>query len=157
MVDRPDQPHNDAVARCDAHRAPGSIVGQYGWLNKHVVRPSTAAVQPVPAMAVYAATKAFVLSFTEVLRQETRGSGARAGPVPGATETGFFAAAAQQPFMTRGRQTPLQVVQTALTAIGTTPTIMSGRMNRLRFLGPPGCCPRRIVPNHVPGRAIAGQ
>jgi uncharacterized protein len=38
---------------------------------------STAAFQPVPTMAVYAATKAFVLSFTEALWQETRGSGVR--------------------------------------------------------------------------------
>src|ERR1700687_1879680 len=36
-----------------------------------------AAFQPVPTMAVYAASKAFVLSFTEALWEETRGSGVR--------------------------------------------------------------------------------
>src|SRR4249920_2619113 len=36
---------------------------------------STAAYQPVPSMAVYAASKAFVLSFTESIAYETRGTG----------------------------------------------------------------------------------
>ena len=36
---------------------------------------STAGFQPVPYMAVYGATKAFVLSFTEALWAETRGTG----------------------------------------------------------------------------------
>lgn len=45
----------------------------------------------MPAMAVYAASKAFVLSFTEALREETRGSGVRVLALcPGATETRFF-------------------------------------------------------------------
>ena len=44
---------------------------------------STAAFQPTPSMAVYGATKAFVLSFTEALWQETKGNrGARARAVP---------------------------------------------------------------------------
>lgn len=108
---------------------------------------STAAFQPVPTMAVYAATKAFVLSFTEALWQETRGSGVQVLALcPGATETGFFAAAAEQPFMTRGRQTPRQVVHTALTAVGkTSPTVVSGRRNRLAVIGP-RFMPRRLVP-----------
>ncbi len=108
---------------------------------------STAAFQPVPTMTVYAATKAFVLSFTEALWQETRGSGVRVLALcAGATETGFFAAAADQPFMTRGRQTPRQVVQAALTAIGkTSPTVVSGRMSRLPVIGP-RFMPHRLVP-----------
>jgi NAD(P)-dependent dehydrogenase (short-subunit alcohol dehydrogenase family) len=36
---------------------------------------STAAFQPTPTMAVYGATKAFVLSFTEALWQESKGTG----------------------------------------------------------------------------------
>jgi short-subunit dehydrogenase len=60
---------------------------------------STAAFQPVPAMAVYAASKAFVLSFTEAL-WETRGSGVRVLALcPGATETRFFEVAGTE-FMT---------------------------------------------------------
>jgi len=108
---------------------------------------STAAFQPVPTMAVYAATKAFVLSFTEALWQETKGSGVRVLALcPGATETGFFAAASEQPFMTRGRQTPQQVVRTALAAISkTSPTVVSGRMNQVTVIGP-RFMPRRFVP-----------
>jgi short-subunit dehydrogenase len=51
---------------------------------------STAAFQPGPLMAVYCATKAYVLSFTEALAEELRGSGVTVTCVaPGATETGF--------------------------------------------------------------------
>jgi hypothetical protein len=55
---------------------------------------STAAFQPGPFMAVYYATKAYVLSFTEALAEELSG-----GPVtatclcPGPTRTGFAAEA----------------------------------------------------------------
>ncbi|WP_308313126.1 SDR family NAD(P)-dependent oxidoreductase [Streptomyces sp. ISL-1] len=42
-------------------------------------------------MAVYAAAKAFVLSFTEALWQESRGTGLRVLALsPGATSTEFF-------------------------------------------------------------------
>lgn len=52
---------------------------------------STAAFQPMPYQASYAATKAFVLSFTEALAEEVRGTGVRVMAAhPGATDTGFF-------------------------------------------------------------------
>jgi short-subunit dehydrogenase len=55
---------------------------------------STAAFQPGPHMAVYYATKAYVLSFTEALAEELRGTGVRACCLaPGATRTGFEDAA----------------------------------------------------------------
>ena len=42
-------------------------------------------------MAVYGATKAFVLSFTEALSAETRGTGVRVTALcPGSKDTGFF-------------------------------------------------------------------
>jgi short-subunit dehydrogenase len=51
---------------------------------------SVAAFQPVPMKAVYAATKAFVLSLTQALVEENRGSGVRILCVsPGPTPTGF--------------------------------------------------------------------
>jgi uncharacterized protein len=51
---------------------------------------STAAFQPGPLMAVYYATKAYVLSFSEALANELRGSGITVSCFcPGATNTGF--------------------------------------------------------------------
>lgn len=51
---------------------------------------STAAFQPGPNMAVYYATKAFVLCFSEGLREELRGSGVRVSCLcPGPTRTEF--------------------------------------------------------------------
>ena len=51
---------------------------------------STAAFQPGPFMAVYCATKAFVLSFTEALWEEARGTGVHVSCLcPGPTESGF--------------------------------------------------------------------
>jgi short-subunit dehydrogenase len=58
---------------------------------------STAAFQPGPNMAVYYATKAFVLSFTEALHHELKGTGIRVSalcPGPTATEFGEVAGAA---------------------------------------------------------------
>ena len=51
---------------------------------------STAAFQPGPNMAVYYASKAYVLSFTEALHHELRGSGVRVSALcPGPTATEF--------------------------------------------------------------------
>lgn len=51
---------------------------------------STAAFLPGPYMAVYYASKAYVLSFSEALAEECRGTGVTVTCVcPGATETGF--------------------------------------------------------------------
>jgi uncharacterized protein len=51
---------------------------------------STAGFMPGPNMAVYFATKAYVMSFTEALFEETRGSGVTLTTLsPGPVETGF--------------------------------------------------------------------
>jgi len=51
---------------------------------------STAAFQPGPLMAVYYASKAFVLSFSEALWEEARGTGVKVSCLcPGPTTTGF--------------------------------------------------------------------
>jgi short-subunit dehydrogenase len=55
---------------------------------------STAAFQPGPLMAVYYATKAFVLSFSEALASEVAGTGVTVSALcPGPTRTGFGARA----------------------------------------------------------------
>jgi len=51
---------------------------------------STAAFQPGPLMAVYYATKAYVLSFSEAIADELRDTGVRVTALcPGPTATGF--------------------------------------------------------------------
>src|SRR5216684_4294091 len=56
---------------------------------------STAAFQPGPLMAVYYATKAYVLSFSEALANEVHGTGVSVTALcPGPTASGFQAGAA---------------------------------------------------------------
>lgn len=55
---------------------------------------STAAFQPLPGQAGYAACKAFVLSYSQALREELRGTGVSITALcPGPVETGFAEAA----------------------------------------------------------------
>lgn len=55
---------------------------------------STAAFQPVPYLGTYAATKAFVLSFSEALHEELNETGIKVMALcPGGTDTQFFEAA----------------------------------------------------------------
>jgi len=93
---------------------------------------STAAFQPVPYMAVYGATKAYVLSFTEALWAETRGTGVRVTALcPGATDTAFFDTASDSASIGR-RMTPGQVVAAAFSALDRRrSTVVPGLGNRL--------------------------
>src|SRR5581483_5294800 len=71
--------------------------------------------QPNPYMAVYGATKAFVLSFTEALWEESHGTSLRVLAVcPDATNTEFYDAAGQNADYGTKRATPEQVVKIAL-------------------------------------------
>ncbi|PZA20410.1 SDR family NAD(P)-dependent oxidoreductase, partial [Modestobacter versicolor] len=101
---------------------------------------SMAAYTPSPNMAVYAAGKAFVLSFTEALWQESLGSGLRVLALsPGATDTEFFDVLGNDAADGgRGRQTPQQVVTTALRALDRRtppPSVAVGRRNRVAATG----------------------
>src|SRR5215471_5274356 len=79
---------------------------------------STAGFQPVPFMATYAATKAFVLSFSEALWEENRRYGINVLALcPGVTETGFFEASRMHRPPGRIVQTSDQVVEAALRAL----------------------------------------
>jgi short-subunit dehydrogenase len=76
---------------------------------------STAGFQPVPFMGTYAATKAFVLSFSEALWEENRPHGVKVMALcPGVTDTNFFEASRMQRPPARASQTPDEVVDTAL-------------------------------------------
>ena len=79
---------------------------------------STTSFQPVPFMATYAATKAFVLSFSEALWEENRAWGVRVMALcPGSTETNFFKVAGTETPPRNITQTPEEVVETALDAL----------------------------------------
>lgn len=91
---------------------------------------SNAAFQAIPHMAVYAATKAYVLSFTRALWGELRGTAVRATAVcPGPTETPFFAIAGD-PAALGARRTTAQVVATGLRALDRgKPSVVDGLGN----------------------------
>ncbi len=82
---------------------------------------SAAGFQPIPFMATYAATKAFVTSFSEALAEENRRYGIQVLALcPGSTETNFHAAAGMvRATGFKGQQTVEDVVGTAMSAIGT--------------------------------------
>jgi short-subunit dehydrogenase len=92
---------------------------------------STASFQPVPGMAVYAATKAFVRSFTGALWGEVQGTNVRVLTVnPGATATEFFNVAGANP---AGKLAPVGEVVTAtfkaLDSKKSVPSIIVGGQN----------------------------
>src|SRR5437660_727980 len=79
---------------------------------------STAGFQAVPFMATYAATKAFVLSFSEALWEENRPYGIGVMALcPGVTETNFFEASRIQRLQAHNSQTPEDVVETPVRAV----------------------------------------
>lgn len=111
---------------------------------------SMAAYLPVPNMAVYAAAKAFVLSFTEALWQESRDTGLRVIALsPGATSTEFFDVVGSDAADGGSRrQSPEEVVATALRALDRRtppPSVVSGRLNRVTASLGRGLSRRRAV------------
>ena len=109
---------------------------------------STAAFQPVPYMAVYGATKAFVLSFTQAVAYETRDTGLRVTTLcPGATRTEFFDVVGTEGARVGDYQTPEQVVATAMRALDarrTPAAVVSGNRNRATATLA-AIMPRRVV------------
>jgi short-subunit dehydrogenase len=95
----------EAVVSLTRHYLPAMIERGSG---KVMNVASTAAFQPGPTMAVYYASKAFVLSFTEAVAEETRGSGVTLTAFcPGAFASGFQDAAhAGNTRLIKGRSLP---------------------------------------------------
>ncbi len=88
---------------------------------------STGGYISAPYLAVYAATKAYVVSFTQALWAEMRGTGVRVVAVsPGPTKT---------PMNTRGSRSAEAVAATVVRALsGTGPAVIDGRTNALTAL-----------------------
>ncbi len=80
---------------------------------------STASFQPVPFLATYAATKAFVTSFSEAIWEENRRFNVRIIALcPGGTATNFFnEAGVGEKMPLRALETPEAVVETALRGV----------------------------------------
>lgn len=96
---------------------------------------STAAFQPGPWMAVYYASKAFVLSFSEALHEEVREQGVRVTALcPGPTRTEFAgrAGVADMPLFTALASDADGVVRDGLAALNLGRAVkVSGAMNAL--------------------------
>jgi short-subunit dehydrogenase len=76
-----------ALTRLTRWALPGMLHRKSGWICNV---GSTAGMLPLPSFAVYAATKAYVNSFTEAIRVELHGSGVNVTALcPGPVETEF--------------------------------------------------------------------
>lgn len=119
---------------------------------------SAAGFQPIPFMATYAATKAFVSSFSEAIAEENRPFGIQVLALcPGSTKTNFFNASnIDRPIQVKGQQTVEEVVETAMKAVGTSKSkVVSGWANWLASSA------SNFVPNslitRVLGRALRSK
>ena len=103
---------------------------------------STAGFQPVPYMATYGATKAFVQSFSEAIWAEMQDNDSDVRVVclcPGGTETNFGAAlgAKRGQFETMKMESPVTVAKAGLDALETgQPYIVVGALNYAATLAP---------------------
>lgn len=117
--------------------------------GKILVTASTAAFQPCPHMAIYGATKAFVLSYCEALAEELSGTGVTVTALcPGPTATGFFDVAdMKQSALVKGKRLP---TSEEVAAVGYRDmlkgrrVVVPGVMNRL-FAESVRFAPRRVV------------
>ncbi len=107
---------------------------------------STAAFQPLPHMAVYGATKAFVLSFTEALWSETRKDGIRVLAVcPGSTDTPFFEHSGEGVVVGKLRSTR-QLLDNTMRALKTNkPSFVDGLGNAIVARFAVRMVPKRII------------
>jgi short-subunit dehydrogenase len=120
----------DALVRLTHAVLPGMLNrGRGGILNV----ASTIAFQPAPYQATYGASKAFVLSFSEALWAETKGSGIKVTALcPGPTRTGFVDSLAADVAIYKNLGAPEPVVAAGLRALDRgRPVVVPGLRNRL--------------------------
>jgi short-subunit dehydrogenase len=114
---------------------------------------STAAFQPGPKMAVYFATKAFVLSLSEALHEELKPHGIKVSclcPGPTRTEFGDVAGFGGNGLFDRVAMNAAQVVETGLRGLESNQAVVvAGWMNKI------GAASTRFAPRSVV-RKIAG-
>jgi short-subunit dehydrogenase len=96
---------------------------------------STAAFQPGPKMAVYFATKAFVLSLSEAIHEELKPHGIKVSclcPGPTRTEFGDVAGFGGNGLFDRVAMNPAQVVETGLKGLDANDAVVvAGWMNKV--------------------------
>ena len=118
---------------------------------------STAAFQAVPYMATYAATKAFVLSFSEAIGDENRMHGIHVMALcPGVTETNFFEASKIDRPPMRTIQTAEEVVDTALRALGRQKSVVISGWTNWFTVAAERFVPRSMV-TKVAGKALRSR
>ncbi len=116
---------------------------------------SIAGFQPLPYMSVYAATKAFVLSFTEALWAENKDSGVNILALcPGPTESEFFQRAEFPDSFARGDKNSLvsseEVVKEALKALNQNQsTVITGGIGNQLLVNVPRFFPRDLLVSAV--------
>ncbi len=113
---------------------------------------SAAGFQPIPFMATYAATKAFVSSFSEAIAEENRPYGIQVLALcPGSTKTNFFAASnIERPIQVKGQQSVEDVIDTAMRAVKAGRTkVVSGIANKI------GAMLGKYSPNSISRKAMA--
>jgi hypothetical protein len=106
---------------------------------------STASFQPGPRMAVYFATKAYVLSFGEALAYELRSTGITVTTLcPGATATNFFNTAGANEIALRPMMTAAEVAQIGYRACKAgRRVVVAGVLNRILAVA------ARLVPHSI--------
>jgi len=110
---------------------------------------STGAYLTAPTMAVYGATKTFVLVFTEALWYETRGTGLKVIAVsPGSTESEFLDVAGSTANGGTKAMPTASVIGTALKTLdkrNPPPSVVVGRLNKLSVFVPRFVSRRRMA------------
>jgi short-subunit dehydrogenase len=118
---------------------------------------STAGFQAVPYMSTYAATKAFVLTFSEALAEENRLHGIHVMALcPGVTETNFFEASKIDRPPMRTIQTPEEVVDAALRALDRHKTVAISGWTNWFVVEAERFVPRSMV-TKVAGKALRSR